>query len=208
MPKKPLSRKEIRNNFIDVKNRIRRAAPVLGGHFYTHDFIDQQTQWIDFYFLRDSKPYYWAATISTAKYALQEQAEEKAMDELEEKLGIHWYTLPHAQRLSSFNALGGLTYLQWLSKRQKQILDEQAMTVKESVSLEPGYYYNEGLAIIVDTDQITVDIINQFIHEFRQAGEKPWQSDEMISYPMKDIDCGRGLVNPVLEPWDWPNDDI
>jgi len=53
-----LPRHRQKDAYIGIKNLIRRAAPVLGGRFYTHDMLHGYNGWIDLYFLGAKAPIY------------------------------------------------------------------------------------------------------------------------------------------------------
>lgn len=44
-------RRQRKRDYIGIKNNIRRSAPVLGGRFYTHDYLHGENGWADIYFL-------------------------------------------------------------------------------------------------------------------------------------------------------------
>jgi glutathione S-transferase len=75
-----LPRHRQKDQFIRARNRIRRAAPVLGGRFYTHDYLHGKNGWADAIFLSPSPPLFYNATLRTTRYAYREKVEEAASD--------------------------------------------------------------------------------------------------------------------------------
>ncbi len=75
-----LSRHRQKDQFIRARNRIRRAAPVLGGRFYTHDYLHGANGWADVLFLSPRPPLFYNATLRTTRYAYREEVEELARE--------------------------------------------------------------------------------------------------------------------------------
>ena len=73
-PFNQLSRRHQRAAYIELKNKIRRASSILGGVFYTHDYLHGQNGWADVYFLGHKVPVFYNAALQTARTAYKEAA--------------------------------------------------------------------------------------------------------------------------------------
>ena len=80
-----LSSKRRKRIYIEIKNQIRRAAPHLGGLFYTHDYLHGKNGWIDCYFLGKNRTVY-NVTLETARHCFSEMVRERARDDAEDLL--------------------------------------------------------------------------------------------------------------------------
>ena len=66
------SRRRRNAAYIAVKNRIRRATPILGGKFFTDDYMHGTNHWLDAYFLGPKAPLVYNLTIETTACAYKE----------------------------------------------------------------------------------------------------------------------------------------
>ena len=63
-----LPRHRQKDAYIGIKNLIRRAAPVLGGRFYTHHLLHGDNGWLDLYFLGAKAPIFYNVTLRLATH--------------------------------------------------------------------------------------------------------------------------------------------
>jgi hypothetical protein len=83
------SRRHRKLTYINIKNQIRRAQPVLGGLFYSQDHIHGKNGWIDCYFLGKEPLTFYNCTLETARCAYVEAVSEAAWEEAEKLLPYH-----------------------------------------------------------------------------------------------------------------------
>jgi hypothetical protein len=67
-------------DFWRVKNRITRAAPLLGGKFTTHSYMHGENGWIDAYFLGTKPPVFYSLALQTTICEYKELVRSRAWE--------------------------------------------------------------------------------------------------------------------------------
>ena len=74
------SRKYRKRAYIEIKNKIRRHAAVLGGLFTTHDYMHGKNGWVDVFFLAGKAPSFYNCVLDTTRNAYKDRVRELAFD--------------------------------------------------------------------------------------------------------------------------------
>lgn len=201
--------------YIRMKNNIRRAAPLLGGLFYTHDYVHGQNGWVDIYFLGKAKGVFYNVTLQTARYEYKEEVSQAAWDAADalvphrfnlfedakkDPVTGHWVSNPKPE--GSLDAFGGLTRWDWIRGEEARIADARTVKVHARVELDRDYAHGIGLHATIDVPFLTVDAINAFIRDFLARGEKAWRDDNALSYSHEEVGYWGLESNALVEPWD------
>lgn len=193
------SRKRKKLDYINVKNRIREQASILGGKFTTHHDVTNGVHWVDFYFLsvRESLVFY-NATLVTVKYSLAERSYDKAFHEsLDIRDYDHIRFVPSSKKdYKSVKSSGSerlphvefsnLTRTEWIKARQRELLESGCMIEQDTTAMEFDYGFGIGLNGVINADLITVDVLNDYIDKFRAKGESPFKG-EPVPYTVEEI---------------------
>ncbi len=201
--------------YIRTKNNIRRAAPVLGGLFYTHDYVHGQNGWVDIYFLGKEKGVFYNVTLQTARYEYKEEVSHAAWeaadalvphrfnlfeDAKKDPVTGHWVSNPKPE--GALDAFGGKTRWEWIHEKEKEIADARTHKVHARVELDRDYAHGIGLHATIDVPFLTVDAINAFIRDFLARGEKPWRDENALSFNNEEVGYWGLESNALVEPWD------
>lgn len=211
-----LARHRQKDQFIGVRNRIRRAAPVLGGLFYTHDYMHGKNSWLDGYFL-GPVPVFYNFAIETAIHRFKEECMDAAWDEAD-ALVPHRFNLFEGAKKDPVTGnyvcnvreprnhpeFGGLTRIDWVMKRAAELAEEGKIEVFEEVSLHRDYRHGIGLHATVNVPFLTVDAVNAFIRTFLEGGEKAWRGETPLRFTAEQIEHWGLESNAIVEPWEYP----
>lgn len=201
--------------FIDVKNRICRAAPILGGKFTTHDYMHGENGWIDACFLGHKAPVFYNLSIQTAIYAYREAVQDVAWDRsyvlapereplfenavVDPKTGNRSYS---RREPVEYPELGGMTRFDWINAQLPAIADSGEVSVFEDWSIHRDYVWGVGLHVTLDVPAITIPVMNDFIDRFlatesdyRDPSPGSWRYDQVAHWGLES--------NAIVEPWDW-----
>jgi len=194
-----LSRRKRRQKVIQLKNRLRNTRHIYGGIFYDECDIDQYYNtkdyiwnWSDIYFLGLQPDVLWNAEIITTQTAFNDVVGSLAFEEAYSLLNTHQreeeFRLDTMQRdsprhLTRYAIFNGLTFSEYLSKREQEIALNTPIQIYSEYRYLPGYSYGIGLKMIVDAPALNVDVIEAVIRDFRRRGESEWQSNVVISTP-------------------------
>ncbi|NTX28490.1 hypothetical protein HT746_15350 [Burkholderia pyrrocinia] len=201
--------------YIDVRNRIRRAAPMLGGQFTTHDYLHGRNGWIDAFFLGRKAPVFYNLTIETARHAFQEAVQDRAWRHsyelapdreplfvdavVDPKSGCRTFGAREPVR---YPELDGNTRAEWVQAHLQSVADSGDIEVFEAWELHRDYSVGIGLHATIDVPYITVDAVNGFIDRFRvtEANHRDpvpraWRYEQLPHWGLE--------ANAVLEPWEW-----
>ena len=200
-----------------VMGKIRRAAPVLGGRFYTHHYMYGENRWIDGYFLGNKKPIFYNLCIQTVSYAYKELVSGRAWElsyefapqDLELSIsertgrdpasGLYVTSPREPYRYPEFN---GMTRYEWTQAQCQRIADLQEIQVFEHWSLHRDYCRGVGLHATIDVPFLTIEAVNAFVGRFLLSeadftGQMPrsFRFDEISDWGME--------ANSICDPWDW-----
>lgn len=206
--------------YIRIKNDIRRAAPVLGGLFYTHDYLHGENGWVDCYFLGNGPLVVYNCALQTAKYAYKEAVSDAAWDAADKLVPRNYDLLSRSKKdpqtglwvlepepETTHAEYGGLTRFQWLKEEERRIADAGCIQVFEEVTLHRDYACGIGLHATLNVEYLTADTINAFIRAFLAAGEKPYRNAAPLTFKHAEIAHWGLESNAIVEPWEYPKAD-
>ena len=201
--------------YIEVKNRIRRAASVLGGKFVTHDYMNGKNGWLDAFFLGRKAPVFYNLTIDTTACAYKEAvwyrswelSHELAPDREPPFLGravrdpkTGLYQVPPREPLR-YPELDGMARFEWVESQQRVIADSGEIQVFEEWTLHRDYAYGIGLHATIDAPFLTIAVVNCFVDRFL-AMESDYRNLMPRSYQYEQIEYWGLETNAVAQPWD------
>lgn len=177
-----LSRRKRRAKTLEIKNLIHRERHFCGGIFYDECDIDTAStsgnwKWSDILFLGRDSAVFWNAEIITASLEFSDRVESIAFNE-------SWSMLNDNERLfdlcnkSALPQFAGLTWLEYLEKREQEIARESPPIVHCGYRILPGYANGIGLQIIIDVDVLSRDVLESAIADFIARGEREWLSND------------------------------
>jgi hypothetical protein len=205
--------------YISTKNSIQRAAPSLGGLFYTDNYIHNEPVWLDIMFL-GKKPLVYLAFFQTAKLAYLDELEDIALESSEGLLPrehrrdnmveldnghyrhISSYSIPHEE-------FGCISRMEWETEEIKRLADQGFVSVYEEVELIKSYSHGIGISVTLDVQYFTINNINEFILQFL-IDEKGWKSKIPLSWTSSEMLPPRPYANAIVKPWEYEtiaNDD-
>lgn len=209
-------RRQQKAAYIDVKNRIRRAASILGGKFVTHDYLHGKNGWLDACFLGRKAPVFYNLTIETTTYAYKEAVWHRSWDLSHElapdrepqfferavrdpETGLY-EVLPREPL--RYPELDGMTRFEWVEVQQKAIADSGEIQVFEEWTLHRDYACGIGLHATIDVPYLTIETVNRLVDRFL-ALESDYRDLVPRSYRYDEIPHWGLETNAVIEPWDW-----
>lgn len=203
--------------YISVKNDIRRAAPILGGKFTTHNYIHGDNGWLDLYFLGPKAPVFYNVSLSTTKYAYVQAVQKEAMDRsyalvaetepswldrsYKDPKSGHWIT--PAYEHSVHPEFGGMTRYEWERSQCAEIADSGTIQICQAWSIHHDYGFGIGLHATVDVPSLTIENVNAFIDQFMKA-PMAYRDPNACSYRFDEIRNWGVESNAVAYPWEWP----
>lgn len=189
---------------------------MLGGRFYTHNYMHGENGWIDGYFLGVKKPIFYNFALQTVPYAYKELVEIRAWDMSYEVApvdgdpsifertfkdpisGLH-VTPPHEPcRYPEFDSM---TRYDWAQTQYQKIADSLEIKVFEHWTLHHDYHSGIGLHATVDVPFLTIEAVNEFIDRFLQS-EAEFTSQEPRSFYFGEIAHWGLEANLVLPNFD------
>lgn len=202
------SRRRQRRAYIDIKNRIRRDAGILGGMFTTHHYIDGNNAWVDAYFLGGKVPVFYNLTLETARNAYKDAVGSRAFEQAHEL--VHEYESPfvlngavYEYRPKHYEKLDGLTLFEWIDKQERIIADSGQVQVYEGWRLRYDYTYGIGVEAVVNVPSLGTASVNAFIERFLAHGGGNWLDTTPLTWRADDINWMRVESNAVAEPPEW-----
>jgi hypothetical protein len=211
-----LSRHRQKDQFIRARNRIRRAAPVLGGRFYTHDYLHGENGWANAIFLSPRPPLFYNALLRTTRYAYREEVENLASDasyELAPDREPDFFSRGRRDPKTKYwvydyeplryPELDGLTRQDWITRELPRFADARTVHVFESWTLHRDYEFGLGLEAVIDVPFLTIEALHGFIDRFL-AAETDFRSDTPLSYGYEEAGPWGLESNALIDPWDWP----
>lgn len=198
-----LSRNLRRKKTFKVKNLIRYDKLPCSKMFYTDTDVPLSLEignwcWCDITFLGQDPATYWNATIYTANTKFADLLEDAAfkeswnmLSEEERRLDTRFETTPNynaegkvishtwvSKPRMKFEQFGGLTMNEHTDKRTVEIARDNPPAVHRGYRVLQGYRSGIGLEMIIDAEELTVEIIEKAIADFRAHGEKTWFNPE------------------------------
>ena len=210
------SRRQRKAAFIFVKNDIRRHANILGGLFFTHDYLHGKNGWIDCLFLGRKPPVFYNCVLDTTRNAYKEQVRELAYEQSytlapdsklrlfdhavkDPRSGLWTMTLPEEKR---FEALDGLSRGEWVERQVPRIANNGVIKIYEGWALHHDYRFGIGLHATLDVPYLTIEAVNAFIHRFL-ATEAEYANTNPISYRYDEIENWNIESNAIADPDQW-----
>ena len=204
----------------NVQKNILRAAPILGGKFYSRHYMHGQNGWIDGYFLGSSKPIYYNFSLQTARYAYKEKVEELAWERSYEiaptdadpsifdrtvkdpTSGL--YVTP-AREPRRYPELGGMTRLDWSQSQLPDIANGLEIKVFEQWTLHRDYHSGIGLHATIDVPFLTIEAVNDFIDRFMQT-QSAFKGKDSLAFRHEQIAHWGIEPNAIAHPWEWESE--
>jgi hypothetical protein len=201
----------------EVLKNICRAAPIVGGKFYSRHYMHGQTGWIDGYFLGSSKPVYYNFCIQTTRYAYKEKVVDLAWEKSYEIAPVDadpsifdrtvkdptsglYFTPAHEPY--SYPELDGMTRLDWTQAQLPEIANSLEVTVFEQWTLHHDYHSGIGLHATIDVPYLTIESVNVFIDRFMQT-QSAYMSREELAFRHEQIAHWGIEPNAIAHPWEW-----
>ena len=211
-----LSRRNRKSAYMRILNRIKRAAPVLGGKFTTHDCIHGQNGWIDANFLGTTPPVSYSLVLQTTickyKELVRNRAWELSYDlapERELPLFDGAVKDPKAENYVSlcrdphrYPELENMTRLQWCQAQHQKIADSSEIQVFEKWTLHHDYHHGIGLHATIDVPVLTIEAVNAFIDRFLMT-ETDFLDPTPHTYRYEQVSYWGLDSNALIEPWEW-----
>lgn len=211
------ARKAQKRAYWQVLGKIRRAAPVLGGRFYTHHYLHGENGWIDGYFLGNKKPIFYNLYLQTVSYAYKELVSSRAWD-LSYELAPHDLDLSILKRTAKdpvsglyvtsprepyrYPELNDMTRYEWAQAENQRVADSRVFEVFEHWTLRREYHSGIGLHATIDVPFVTIEAVNAFIERFL-ASEANFTGKKPRSFRFDEIPYWGLESNAICDPWDW-----
>lgn len=174
------SRRSRKRAYMRIKNRIQRAASVLGGKFTTHTYMHGGNGWIDAHFLGTKPPVSYSLVLQTTRYDYKELVRTRAWElsyDLAPERDLPLFdgavkdiTTGHyvsrRREPHRYTELGNMTRLQWCEAQHQQIADSGDVQVFEKWTLHHDYHCGIGLHATLDVPVLTIEAVNAFVDRF------------------------------------------
>jgi len=201
--------------YISIKNKIRIDRWQNGGLFYSHDYLEEGCDWVDFYFLGAKSTIFYNACLVTARHALYEKVGDVARSNAEKLVPRSITLRPRSQQptknfysmnevfidsddTADLTPFDPLSRREWCKKEEIRLATEERIVVNEHIYLKHDYSFGIGLEGVIDTPVITKDVLDIFIKEFLAHGEQGDMGKECVAtVDMMDISTHR-LSNAIL----------
>ncbi len=199
-----------------VKNRIKRAAPVLGGKFTTHTYIHGNNGWIDAHFLGTKPPVSYCLALQTTIFEYKELVRNRAWERSydlapERDLPLFDGAVKDARTGNYVNLrrephrypeLDNMTRLQWCEAQHQQIADTGEIQVFEKWTLHHDYHRSVGLHATIDVPFLSIDAVSAFIDRFLVT-EANFSDPNPHTYGYDQVSYWGLESNALIEPWEW-----
>lgn len=210
-------RKVKRDGIISLKNKIKRAAPWLGGLFWSHDAIEKNA-WVDVYFLSADGRTIYNATLDTATYDFHQRAFSKACETASSMkplfddpkcrdLDLLFNPTPEqaeAREKAEAAVYDGLTRYKWIDRKRNEIIESGSEPSFEEIRLDRDYGFGVGLMATINIPFLDVVGIHQFIQGFLDGGELPFLSDRPLIWTKEEMKgCQGPMANSICPNEEW-----
>ena len=211
------SRRNRKSAYMRIKNRIHRAAPVLGGKFTTHTYMRGDNGWIDAHFLGIRPPVFYSLALQTTCYEYKELVRTRAWelsDELAPERDLPLFdgavkdpTTGHyvsrRREPVRYPELENMTRLDWCGAQHQKIADSGDVQVFEKWTLQHNFHHDGiGLHATINVPVLTIDAVNSFIDRFLTT-EANFLDPNPHTYPYEQVPHWGLDANALVEPWDW-----
>ena len=215
-PFNQLPRRSQKKAFSWVKNGIKRASPVLGGKFTTHDYMHGNNYWLDAHFVGTKPPVFYSLALQTTIFEYKELVGNRAWElsyELapERELLLFDSSIKDHKTgnvVSSFREpyrypeLENMTRLQWAEAQHQKIADSGDIHVFENWTLHHDYRDGIGLHATIDVPVLTIEAVNAFVDRFLMV-EANFLDPTPHTYRYEQILYWGMDSNALIEPWQW-----
>jgi hypothetical protein len=199
-----------------IQNRIRRAAPVLGGKFTTHTYMDGNNGWIDAHFLGTKPPVFYSLALQTTRCEYKELVRTRAWelsDELSPERELPLFDgavkdpatghyVSRRREPVRYPELKDMTRLDWCEAQHQKIADSGDILVFEQWTLHHDYHDGIGLHATIDVPVLTIEAVNAFIDRFLVT-EANFMDLTPHSYRYEQVSHWGLDANALIEPWEW-----
>jgi len=210
-PFSSLSRRNKKLKYNRVRNRILRAAPVLGGKFITHAYMHGENGWIDADFLGKKPFVIYGLTLLTTRCEYSDLVSDRVWDmSFEVVPDVEFDALNIKQACGYITnmgrqippELGNMTRGAWARKKEQTVADSGEIQVFERCTLHHNYHSCIGLRATLDVPFLTIEAVNAFIDRFLLK-ESAFSGTVPHTYRHDQIPHWGIDANAVVEPWDW-----
>lgn len=215
-PFKERSRQNRKRAYMRIQNRIRSEAPVLGGNFTTHAYMDGNNGWIDAHFLGTKPPIFYSLMLQTTPCEYKELVRDRAW-ELSEVLAPEREPPPFDGAVKNpitgnyvsrrrepvrYPELDNMTRLDWCEAQHQKIADSGDIHVCEKWTLHRDYHDGIGLHATIAVPVLTIEAVNAFIAQFLRT-EANFDDPTPHTYRYTEVSYWGLDTNALIEPRDW-----
>lgn len=197
--------------YIEIKNQIRRDAPLLRGKLTTHHVLDGKNNWMDGHFLSRRRPWFYSLALITTRCAYVDLVHQRAMDrsyELAPEREPDFFdravsdpktgrSVVHYVEPLRYPELDGMARYDWADNQHAVIANSGEISVHEQWTLHRDYRAGIGLHATIDVPFLTVESINQFIDRFL-VDEAEFNNPTPLNYRYEDIPSWGIDANAVI----------
>ena len=199
-----------------IQNRIRRAAPVLGGKFTTYTYMHGNNGWIDANFLGTKPSASYSLALQTTIFEYKELVRERAWElsydlAPERELPLFdgavkdpktGHYVSRRREPYRYPQLGNKTRLQWCEAQHQKIADSGDVHVFEKWTLHHNYRHGIGLHATIDVPVLTIQAVNAFIDRFLITGAN-FLDPTPHTYRYEQVSNWGLDASALIEPWAW-----
>jgi hypothetical protein len=210
------SRRNRKSAYMRIRNRIQRAAPVLGGKFTTHTYMHGNNGWIDANFLGAKPPVSYSLALQTTLCEYKELVRSRAWElsyELAPDRDLPLFdgavkdpTTGHyvsrRREPVRYPELENMTRLDWCESQHQKIADSGDIQVFEKWTLQHNYHHGIGLHATIDVPVLSIEAVNAFIDRFLVTEANfldptphTYRYDQVLHWGLD--------ANALIEPWEW-----
>lgn len=214
-----LSGTQRRRQYINIKNKISTRK---GRLFYTDLYMDddeytldpdnpydyhprsQKSAWLDLYFLSKKHRFYYNACFITRDMAVIDVVDDYISEEADKRCTFEfppvseWFTCKPSKYGTSISR--NPNYKDYFEEHdslseiiKEEVFNEKTINIRTDVRMDYTYASGVGLYATLDTDDLTIDVVNKWIQDFWDSGERitngiviPYQGDDIRKLYTKD----------------------